>query len=64
MGVALDRVTGYRDPIRPKQIAISRLQRANTLFAGGAIATALFISGNAAATNGYFTHGIGTHNKA
>ena len=38
--------------------------RANTLFASGAIATALFISGNAAATNGYFTHGIGTHNKA
>ncbi|MBT8446380.1 MAG: hypothetical protein KJO38_04470, partial [Gammaproteobacteria bacterium] len=36
---------------------ISRFQRS-------ALAAALLVSGNAMATNGYFTHGIGTHNKA
>jgi long-chain fatty acid transport protein len=38
--------------------------RATPLFTRGAIALALLASGNAMATNGYFTHGIGTHNKA
>ena len=33
-------------------------------FAVSSIAAALLASGHAAATNGYFTHGIGTHNKA
>jgi long-chain fatty acid transport protein len=38
--------------------------RVTPLFTRGAIALALLASGNAMATNGYFTHGIGTHNKA
>lgn len=38
--------------------------KAHTLFSRGAIAAALLASGQAMATNGYFTHGIGTHNKA
>ena len=36
----------------------------STGFTLSAIAAALLSSGSAMATNGYFTHGIGTHNKA
>ena len=42
--------------------------RRSRLLAGGfalsSIAAALLSAGQASATNGYFTHGIGTHNKA
>lgn len=38
--------------------------RVHSLFAGGSIAAALLVSSNVGATNGYFTHGIGTYNKA
>jgi long-chain fatty acid transport protein len=41
-----------------------RIMRITPLFTRGAVAAALLVSGNAMATNGYFTHGIGTHNKA
>ncbi|MFT7289044.1 MAG: hypothetical protein ACI87W_003171, partial [Halieaceae bacterium] len=32
-------------------------------FCTGAISAALLFSSSSMATNGYFTHGIGTHNK-